>query len=196
MTVSNISPADGYLIEHGDSISFDLDDGGTVPTSIVLTVEGVVVYTLATGFATGYTGTTTKVSNVYTITVNKTGGWDSSPIEVEAAWTISGTPSTETWSYQLRTEAVYNNLMQPRNPVSVGRLIITEAAVAELQTLVGLTSWASPSLPSETGKCASPEALPPCKRRGLSAMRSLVQPRRWRIEVQQRNLRLHLVHLH
>ena len=123
MTTSNINPVAGAVFLPGDSFSFDLNDGGTTPSSIQVSIEGAgttVAWTLASGFGSGYSGTSVKVGNVYSITVSKGAGWDASPFTVNVDWAISGTPSTSSWSYELANESLYPDLMQPRNPLAQG----------------------------------------------------------------------------
>lgn len=135
MTTSNISPVTGSLVLHGDSFSFDLDDAGTTPSVIQVSVEGSateVAWTLAGGFQSGFTGTAVKVGNVYTITVSRTAGWNASPFTVNVDWTIGGIPSTSSWSYELAVEQQYPTGMTPRNPIAQGTLIVTESDVARL----------------------------------------------------------------
>lgn len=147
MTVSNQNPVADYLLEVGDSFSFDLDDGGTTPTEVTITIEGAateVAYTLTGGSQPGYSVSSVLNGNVYTFTVERTAGWDASPFTVNVSWIISGVVSTDSWNYELRTEQKYPSLMQPRNPVSQGTLIITDdGAAVETETgwidLVGAT---------------------------------------------------------
>ena len=79
MTVSNIFPVSGLTINPGTSISFDLNDGGVTPSVIQVSVEGAgttVAWTLASGFSSGYTGTSVKVGNVYSIAFARDTGFD------------------------------------------------------------------------------------------------------------------------
>ena len=133
MTVSNKNPVADSLILPGDEFSFDLNDGGTTPSSIQVTVKQLtddIAWTLAGGFQPGFSGTAQKVGNVYTVTVSASSGWDKSPFTVQVDWAISGTPSTSSWSYSLATESLYPDLMQPRNPDYQGTLKVTDNGVS------------------------------------------------------------------
>ena len=129
MTVSNQNPIADSLLTPADSVTFDLDDGGTTPSVITVTVAGAateVAWSLAGGFQPGFSGSAVKVGDVYTITVRRSAGWDASPFTVFVDYTIGGVPSASSWGYELAVEQLYPDLMQPRNPVAQGSLIITD----------------------------------------------------------------------
>lgn len=135
MTTSNINPVADSLVLHGDSFSFDLDDGGVTPSFFTVIVYGAsteLAWALGAGFQPGFTGSAIKVGNVYTITVRRTAGWDASPFQVDVDWIISGTSSSTSWNYELAVEQQYPDLMKPRNPIAQGTLIVTDDGAAAL----------------------------------------------------------------
>jgi len=145
MTVSNQNPVADSLLTPADSVSFDLTPNGALTFFQVSVLgETTEVAIVSSTFQAGFSGTQTIDGGVRSVSFSRSAGWDASPFTVKVDWIDDGGTQSESWSFQLANENLYPDLMQPRNPVAQGNLIVTDNGVSVLSDagwidLVGFT---------------------------------------------------------